>query len=97
MVGRELSDVFHRRPAGGGREVLRVEHVRSNWHNDVSFHINAGEVVGFAGLVGAGRTELAKVVFGELPMNSRHDHPRRQAGYHPPPRRRHRQGYRLCA
>ncbi len=70
MVGRELSDVFHRRPAGGGREVLRVEHVRSNWHNDVSFHINAGEVVGFAGLVGAGRTELAKVVFGELPMNS---------------------------
>ena len=70
MVGRELSDVFHRRPAAGGPEVLRVEHVRSNWHNDVSFHINAGEVVGFAGLVGAGRTELAKVVFGELPMNS---------------------------
>ena len=70
MVGRELSDVFHRRPAGGGPEVLRVEHVRSNWHNDVSFHINAGEVVGFAGLVGAGRTELAKVVFGELPMKS---------------------------
>jgi L-arabinose transport system ATP-binding protein len=70
MVGRELADVFHRRPAGTGREVLRVENVYSNWHNGVSFHINAGEVVGFAGLVGAGRTELAKVVFGELPMNS---------------------------
>ena len=37
---------------------------------DVSFHINAGEVVGFAGLVGAGRTELAKVIFGEMPKNS---------------------------
>jgi ABC-type sugar transport system ATPase subunit len=70
MVGRELTDVFHRRPAGTDREVLRVEDVRSNWHRGVSFHINAGEVVGFAGLVGAGRTELAKVIFGELPKNS---------------------------
>ena len=67
MVGRDLSDVFQRRPAGTDREVLRVEGLQSNWHRDVSFYINAGEVVGFAGLVGAGRTELAKVVFGELP------------------------------
>lgn len=70
MVGRELTDVFQRRPAGTDREVLRVEDVRSNWHRGVSFHINAGEVVGFAGLVGAGRTELAKVIFGELPKDS---------------------------
>ena len=70
MVGRDLTDVFQRRPAGTDREVLRVEDVRSNWHRGVSFHINAGEVVGFAGLVGAGRTELAKVIFGELPKNS---------------------------
>jgi len=70
MVGRELSDVFQRRPAGTDQEVLRVENLNSNWHRDVSFHINAGEVVGFAGLVGAGRSELAKVVFGELPKAS---------------------------
>jgi L-arabinose transport system ATP-binding protein len=70
MVGRELSDVFKRQPAGTEREVLRVEKLNSNWHNTINFHINAGEVVGFAGLVGAGRTELAKVVFGELPKNS---------------------------
>ncbi len=70
MVGREISDVFQRRRAGTTREVLRVENVNSNWHRDVSMHINAGEVVGFAGLVGAGRTELAKVIFGELPMDS---------------------------
>lgn len=67
MVGRELSSVFQRRPAGTGHEVLRVEGLQSNWHDDVNFHINAGEVIGFAGLVGAGRTELAKVIFGALP------------------------------
>jgi L-arabinose transport system ATP-binding protein len=70
MVGRDLSDVFQRRPAGTGREVLRVDDLHSNWHRGVSFYINAGEVVGFGGLVGAGRTELAKVVFGELPKTS---------------------------
>lgn len=70
MVGRELSDVFQRRPAGTDREVLRVEGLNSDWHRDVSFYINAGEVVGFAGLVGAGRTELAKVIFGEMPKTS---------------------------
>ncbi|MFM8321852.1 MAG: sugar ABC transporter ATP-binding protein [Chloroflexota bacterium] len=70
MVGRELSDVFDRHLSDTGREVMRVEHLNSNWHRDISFRINAGEVVGFSGLVGAGRTELAKVIFGEMPKNS---------------------------
>ncbi len=65
MVGRELSDVFQRRKSGAEREVLRVEDLDSIYHHGVSFHINSGEVVGFAGLIGAGRTELAKVIFGE--------------------------------
>jgi ABC-type sugar transport system ATPase subunit len=70
MVGRKLSDVLQRQQAGTDKEVLKVEDLRSNWHNGVSFHINAGEVVGFAGLIGAGRTELAKVIFGEFPKDS---------------------------
>lgn len=69
MVGRNLSDVFERNPAGTDQEVLRVEHLYSNWHNDVNCSINRGEVVGFSGLVGAGRSELAKVIFGDLPRN----------------------------
>ncbi len=71
MVGRELSDIFSRTASlTRGAEVLRVEHLSSNWHRDISFHVNRGEVVGFAGLVGAGRTELAKVIFGEFPKSS---------------------------
>lgn len=70
MVGRDLSDVFHRKQAVTNREVLRVENLNSNWHTDINFYINAGEVVGFSGLVGAGRTELAKVIFGDMPKNS---------------------------
>lgn len=70
MVGRSLSDIFQRNPAATDREVLRVKDLYSNWHNNVSFYVNAGEVVGFSGLVGAGRSELAKVIFGEYPKES---------------------------
>jgi L-arabinose transport system ATP-binding protein len=70
MVGRDLTDVFQRHPSGSDREILRVENLYSNWHHNVNFYINAGEVVGFSGLVGAGRSELAKVIFGEEPKNS---------------------------
>jgi L-arabinose transport system ATP-binding protein len=70
MVGRELTDVFRRNPAAQDRVVLKVEGIVSDWHKGIDLEIRAGEVVGFAGLVGAGRTELAKVIFGELPRSA---------------------------
>jgi L-arabinose transport system ATP-binding protein len=70
MVGRDLGEVFQRRRGDPGQVVLQVDDIRSDWHKGVSFDVRAGEIVGFAGLVGAGRSELAKVVFGELPRSS---------------------------
>jgi ABC-type sugar transport system ATPase subunit len=68
MVGRELIHDFHRAETTRPEVVLQVDGLNSRWHRDIAFQIRAGEVLGFAGLVGAGRTELAKVIFGEFPM-----------------------------
>ena len=70
MVGRELEHGFKRVETTRDEVVLEVENLHSRWHDDISFQIRAGEIVGFAGLVGAGRTELAKVLFGEFEKQS---------------------------
>ncbi len=65
MVGRSLDNLFPKQPAARGAEVLRVENlsVAGVLHN-ISMHAYAGEVLGLAGLVGAGRTELLRAIFG---------------------------------
>jgi ribose transport system ATP-binding protein len=65
MVGREISTRFPKEPAVAGKEVLRVENIcRKGKLENVSLTVRAGEVVGLAGLMGAGRTELARAIFG---------------------------------
>jgi ABC-type sugar transport system ATPase subunit len=65
MVGRSLDTECPRRSAALGAERLRVEGLRRGRSvRDVSFSVRAGEVLGFAGLVGAGRTETMRLVFG---------------------------------
>lgn len=66
MIGRSLEEYFPRPLAEkGGDAVLRVRNLNSaHRFRNVNFEIRAGEIVGFAGLVGAGRSEVAKAIFG---------------------------------
>ena len=65
MVGRQLDSLFPKEPAQIGETVLEVQGLsRAGAFQDVSFALRRGEVLGCAGLVGAGRTELARVLFG---------------------------------
>ena len=65
MVGRTLDDMFHKEAAEIGEPVLEVRGLRrGNAVKDVSFTLKRGEILGFAGLVGAGRTETARLIFG---------------------------------
>ncbi|MDR1579837.1 MAG: sugar ABC transporter ATP-binding protein [Synergistaceae bacterium] len=66
MVGRDLGDIFRslRRNPDMGDVVLRVEGLEAENVKHVSFEVRAGEIVGFAGLVGAGRTETMRAIFG---------------------------------
>ncbi len=65
MVGRKLESNFPKRQIEIGEEALRVEKLTApGVFKDISFSVRAGEIVGFAGLMGAGRTEVMRAVFG---------------------------------
>jgi ribose transport system ATP-binding protein len=70
MVGRELTDSF---PSGSNdhrQKVLEVNGLTTGYLHQISFQVNKGEILGFAGLVGAGRTETARALFGADPVLS---------------------------
>jgi ribose transport system ATP-binding protein len=68
MIGRELTDVFPKRTTPPGDMLLEVNNVsRSTLVHNVSFNLRAGEIVGFAGITGSGRTELVRTIFGADP------------------------------
>jgi len=68
MVGRSLADQFQRTRAVRAEVVLEVENLRTPVHpRGVSLTVRSGEVVALAGLIGAGRSELARAIFGDFP------------------------------
>lgn len=66
IVGRDLNEEYPaREPVEIGEEILSVHNLRLNGKlRDISFHIRKGEILGLAGLVGSGRTEVARCIFG---------------------------------
>lgn len=70
MAGHEMKESYPSRKTQIGEEVLRVENLTGNGDEDISFTLHKGEILGFAGLVGAGRTELMRVIYGANPAES---------------------------
>jgi ribose transport system ATP-binding protein len=71
MVGREIDNLYPKQECDIGDVVLRVEGItRPGILHDCAFDVRAGEIVGFAGLIGAGRTELARAVFAADPITA---------------------------
>jgi rhamnose transport system ATP-binding protein len=71
MVGRDIDQLFPKVVAELGNPVLEVTGLsRAGVFNDIEFHVCAGEIVALAGLVGAGRTEVARAVFGVDPYDT---------------------------
>lgn len=71
MIGRTLTQQYPPRSVAQGEAILRVDHLSDGKKvKDISFELHTGEVLGFAGLVGAGRTETMRMIFGADPIKS---------------------------
>lgn len=70
MVGRKLSEQYPRVQTELGDTVLQVKNLTNKFVNDISFELRRGEILGVAGLVGAGRTELARTIYGVYQADS---------------------------
>ncbi|MHA6511312.1 sugar ABC transporter ATP-binding protein [Tessaracoccus sp. Z1128] len=71
MVGREIDQLFPKIPSKVGEAVLTVDKLnRDGVFRNVSFEVRSGEIVGLAGLVGAGRSEVARAIMGVDPVDS---------------------------
>ena len=70
MVGRKLTEQFPKVEVEKSEIILDVKNLNNEYVKDVSFNVRGGEVVGISGLMGAGRTELAKTIYGHIRKKS---------------------------
>ena len=71
MVGRDLVEKFPKIDVPLGNEILRVQNIASGKKfSNINFSLRKGEILGITGLVGAGRTEIVKTIFGDLPLTA---------------------------
>ena len=64
MVGREITEKYPREQTERGKKIMEVKGISTSEVQNISFDLYSGEILGFAGLVGAGRTELVRALFG---------------------------------
>lgn len=71
MVGRELAEMYPKRDITVGQEILRVKNLNQGENiHDINFTVKRGEILGIFGLMGSGRTHLAKTLFGDIKKDS---------------------------
>lgn len=70
MLGREYGDAYPKRQIAMGKTLLEINDLSSTRGEvkNINMHVRMGEIVGIAGLVGAGKTELCKTIFGDIPI-----------------------------
>ncbi len=70
MVGRKVENIFPKVDCPIGEVVFKAENLCGNGFEDISFEVHAGEILGFTGLVGSGRSETMRAIFGLDPLTS---------------------------
>ena len=70
MVGRTLDEQFPRVNVKKGKEILKVKNLKNAYIDDISFSLHESEILGISGLMGAGRSELVKTIYGHLKKQS---------------------------
>lgn len=70
MVGRKLTEQFPRLKVDMGETVIKVENLNNQYVKNVSLEVKSGEILGISGLMGAGRSELAKTIYGHIRKTS---------------------------